>query len=161
MTEGAIFYACQEKRYVLKCVGDVRLTLCSSLDCHLKAILEECQAEDIVIDLTEAIAVDSTTLGLIAKLAVKAGKLGLQKPALVSTNPDITRVLMSMGFDHVFMLVEQLPVCSEDLKRLPWVEESEQVVKERIILAHRVLMDLNSENRDAFKDLVKALELEK
>lgn len=158
MSGGSIFYACKEQRYVLKCIGDVRLTLCSSLDCHLRSILEECEAQDIVIDLTEAEAVDSTTLGLIAKLAVKAGKLGLAKPALVSTNPDITKVLLSMGFDHVFFLVDELPICVEDLKALPWVEESDDLVKQRIIAAHQVLMDLNDANRDAFKDLIKALE---
>ncbi|MBY4677896.1 STAS domain-containing protein [Marinobacterium arenosum] len=158
MSNGAIFYACQSGRYVLKCVGDVRLTLCSSLDAHLQQVFACAGIEDILIDLTETDAIDSTSLGLIAKLAVKSQQLGLAKPALVSTNEDVTRVLMSMGFDHVFLLLDQLPTSSSDLQALPWVQESDDQVKARIIAAHRVLMGLNESNREAFQDLIKALE---
>jgi len=158
MSTGSIYYAVQSGCYVLKCVGDVRLTLCSSLDCHLEAVLDGQPLQDIVIDLTEAEGVDSTTLGLIAKLAVRAAKMGLPKPALVSTNEDITRVLYSMGFDCVFMLMDELPVSASDLKALPWVAESDARMRERIISAHEVLMDLNEANREAFQDLITALE---
>ena len=158
MTAGSIYYAVQSGHYVLKCVGDVRLTLCSSLDCHLESVTEGQELIDILIDLTEAEGVDSTTLGLIAKLAVKAAKLGLPKPALVSTNDDITRVLYSMGFDCVFMLMDELPVSACYLKALPWVVESDEKVRGRIVAAHEVLMDLNEANREAFQDLIKALE---
>lgn len=158
MNAGSIFYAVQANCYVLKCVGDVRLTLCSSLDCHLESVLGGQRLGDVVIDLTEAECVDSTTLGLIAKLAVRAASMGLPKPALVSTNEDVTRVLYSMGFDCVFMLMDELPVSVSDLKALPWVAESDQKIKDRILSAHQVLMGLNDENRAAFQDLVKALE---
>jgi len=158
MSTGSIYYAVQSGCYVLKCVGDVRLTLCSSLDCHLETVLDGQPLQDIVIDLTEAEGVDSTTLGLIAKLAVRAAKMGLPKPALVSTNEDITRVLYSMGFDCVFMLMDALPVSASDLKTLPWVAESDARMRERIISAHEVLMDLNEANREAFQDLITALE---
>ncbi|MCV6590556.1 MAG: STAS domain-containing protein [Marinobacterium sp.] len=158
MSAGSIFYAVQSGCYVLKCVGDVRLTLCSSLDCHLEALAETQSLCDIVVDLTEAENVDSTTLGLIAKLAVRAARLGLPRPALVSTNEDITRILHSMGFDCVFMLMDELPVNVSDLQALPWVAESDDQVRSRIIAAHEVLMDLNERNREAFQDLVKVLE---
>jgi len=158
MSTGSIYYAVQSGCYVLKCVGDVRLTLCSSLDCHLETVMCGQSLDDVVIDLTEADGVDSTTLGLIAKLAVRAARMGLPRPALVSTNEDVTRVLYSMGFDAVFMLMDALPVSACDLKSLPWVAESDQQMKARIIAAHEVLMGLNDENREAFQDLVKALE---
>ena len=158
MNAGSIFYAVQSGCYVLKCVGDVRLTLCSSLDCHLESVLGGQALGDVVVDLTEADCVDSTTLGLIAKLAVRAASMGLPKPALVSTNEDITRVLYSMGFDCVFMLMDELPVNVCDLKALPWVAESDDKMRSRIIAAHEILMDLNEANREAFQDLIKALE---
>ena len=97
-------------------------------------------------------------MGLIAKLAVKAQRLGLAPPMLVSTNPDVTSVLLSMGFDHIFLLLDQLPTSPCDLKQLPLIQESEQAVSQRIIDAHKVLMELNDTNREAFKDLVSTLE---
>ena len=135
-----------------------RLTLCSSLDTHLEQTLASPDVDAIVVDLTQTDGIDSTSLGLIAKLSMKAQQKGLPKPALVSTNPDITRILMTMGFDHVFVLLDELPASINELKQLPLVQESVEEMQKRIINAHRVLMDLNESNRSAFKDLVSTLE---
>jgi len=158
MREGSIFFARQGRSYVLKFVGEVRLTLCTSLDRHLEQMLAVGDIEHILVDLTETETIDSTTLGLIAKLAVFARRLSLEAPTLVSTNEDITRILLTMGFDRIFLLLETLPTSLVDLQRVPFVQESEAAVRERIIDAHRVLMSLNESNREAFTDLVTTLE---
>ena len=158
MQEGLIYSAFVDGSFVLKFVGDVRLTLCASLDFHLEKVLGQPDVTDILIDLTQAEGIDSTSLGLIAKLSIKAKQRDLGKPALVSTNPDITRILYTMGFDHIFILLEELPLTVRDLQQLPLVQESVDEMKERIISAHRVLMTLNETNREAFKDLVSTLE---
>lgn len=158
MQEGSIYSALVEGMYVLKFVGDVRLTLCSSLDCHLQQSLSSPEVKNILIDLTQTEGIDSTSLGLIAKLSLKAKALELDKPTLVSTNDDITRILFTMGFDHIFVLIDQLPSNVQDLKELPFVQESVDEMKERIIDSHRILMDLNERNREAFQDLVTTLE---
>lgn len=158
MSEGAIYYACRDGHYVLKFVGEVRLTLCSTIEKHLEAVLERDDVTDTLVDLTETDNIDSTSLGLIAKLAIKATEKGMPQPTLVSTNTDITRILYSMGFDRVFVLLEELPTSLNDLKQVPFVQESEDEVRERILDAHKVLIDLNESNRGAFKDLVAALE---
>jgi len=158
MREGSIFFARQGSNYVLKFVGEVRLTLCTSLDRHLEQMLAVGDIEHILVDLTETETIDSTTLGLIAKLAVFARRLSLEAPTLVSTNEDITRILLTMGFDRIFLLLDTLPTSLVDLQRVPFVQESEATVRERIIDAHKVLMSLNESNREAFTDLVATLE---
>ncbi|MBP0049480.1 STAS domain-containing protein [Marinobacterium sp. AK62] len=158
MSDGAIYYACRDGHYVLKFFGDVRLTLCSTIERHLDSVLERDNITDSLVDLTETDNIDSTSLGLIAKLAIKAEKKGMPKPTLVSTSEDITRVLLSMGFDQVFVLVPELPSDRCELKQVPFVQESEEEVRARILDAHKVLSELNDSNREAFKDLVATLE---
>ncbi len=158
MSDGAIFYACRDGHYVLKFVGEVRLTLCSTIDLHLEKVLSSEKINDTLIDLTETTTIDSTSLGLIAKLAIKTAARGMPAPTLVSTNPDITRILYSMGFDRVFLLLDTMPTSESDLAQVPFVQESEDKVRLRIIDAHRILIDLNETNRSAFKDLVATLE---
>jgi len=155
---GEILYACQAGHYVLKFLGDVRLTMCSTIDEHLRSILQREDITDTLIDLTETENIDSTSLGLIAKLAIKSAKCDLPKPTLVSTNPDVTKILYAMGFDQVFLLLEEMPASYKDLVQVPAVMESEDRVKQRIIDAHRVLISLNDANRNEFKDLISALE---
>ena len=46
----------------------------------------------------------------------------------------------------------------EQISEIPIVEGSEQAVKQKVIEAHRVLMNISDENRARFKDLMAALE---
>ncbi len=158
MSSGKIQFAEQSGTFVLKFVGEVRLTLCSALDTTIERIFSALNFSAIVIDLTEARSIDSTTLGLLAKLSILSRqKIGLL-PTVVTTNEDITRLLQSMGFDQVFNIVDTPQPCPDCLTDLPEQDEPEEVVKAKVLEAHRILMGLNDSNREVFHDLVSALE---
>jgi anti-anti-sigma factor len=158
MSTGKIQFAEQDGTFVLKFVGEIRLTLCSALDATIEKIFSSIDFSTIVIDLTEARSIDSTTLGLLAKLSIQSRqKVGLL-PTVVTTHPDITRLLESMGFDQVFNIVGTPLPCPECLEDLPPQDQTEDVVRRKVLEAHRILMGLNDSNRDAFHDLVNALE---
>ncbi|MCO3149971.1 STAS domain-containing protein [Pseudomonas aeruginosa] len=158
MSTGKIQFAEQNGSFVLKFVGEVRLTLCSALDSTIEKIFAALNFSAIIIDLTETQSIDSTTLGLLAKLSILSRqKIGLL-PTLVTTNPDITRLLQSMGFDQVFNIVDRPIPCPECLSDLPPQDQSEDVVRDKVLEAHRILMGLNESSREAFHDLVSALE---
>ncbi|CAM5579156.1 Anti-sigma factor antagonist OS=Stutzerimonas stutzeri OX=316 GN=CXK95_00115 PE=4 SV=1 [Stutzerimonas stutzeri] len=57
----------------------------------------------------------------------------------------------------MFNIVDRPLPCPECLADLPW-GKSEEVVKAKVLEAHRILMSLNESNREAFRDLVTALE---
>ena len=158
MSTGKIQFAEQSGTFILKFVGEVRLTLCSALDATIEKIFTSLNFSAIVIDLTETRSIDSTTLGLLAKLSILSRqKIGLL-PTVVTTHDDITRLLQSMGFDQVFNIVESPLPCSECLADLPSQDQSEDVVKAKVLEAHQILMSLDESNREAFHDLVSALE---
>ena len=79
-------------------------------------------------------------------------------PTVVTTNPDISRLLQSMGFDQVFNIVDRPIPCPECLTDLPSQDQNEEVVRSKVLEAHKILMGLNDSNREAFHDLVNALE---
>jgi sigma-B regulation protein RsbU (phosphoserine phosphatase) len=158
MSTGRIQFAEQDGTFVLKFVGEVRLTLCSALDATIERIFTALNFSAIVIDLTETRSIDSTTLGLLAKLSILSRqKVGLL-PTVVTTHEDITRLLQSMGFDQVFNIVDRPIPCPECLTDLPSQDQSEEVVRLKVLEAHKILMGLNESNREAFHDLVNALE---
>ncbi|HTO20226.1 MAG TPA: anti-sigma factor antagonist RssC [Pseudomonas sp.] len=158
MSNGKIQFAEQEGTFVLKFIGEIRLTLCSVLDSTIEQIFSATNFSSIVIDLIDTRSIDSTTLGLLAKLSILSRqKVGLL-PTLVTSNPDITRLLHSMGFDQVFNIVDQPQLTPESLRDLPCQDVSEEEVRHRVLEAHRILMSLNDTNRQAFRDLVEALE---
>ncbi len=158
MTTGRIQFAESEGTFVLKFIGDVRLTLCAALDAYIEKIFSALTFESIVIDLTETHGIDSTSLGLLAKLSILSNnRVGLL-PTLVSTHDDMNRLLQSMGFDQIFNIVAESTPTDTELHDLPGQMLSEDQVKDRVLEAHRILMDLNEHNRAAFTDLVGTLE---
>lgn len=158
MSNGQIQCAEWQGTFILKFLGDVRLTLCPALDDAIDRIFADSNLSNIVIDLTESVNLDSTTLGLLAKLSILTRqKVGLL-PTLVTTHPDINRVLYSMGFAQVFNIVEQAVLPADSLIALPYQDVDEAEVRATVLEAHRILMSLNESNREAFHDLVCALE---
>ncbi|PSF12224.1 anti-anti-sigma factor [Marinobacter fuscus] len=153
-----ILQAEQQGIYVLKFIGEIRLNLCSTLDNLVESITNDPHFKTVVIDLTETDIVDSTTLGLLAKIAMAAHKRSHFLPTLISTNPDITRIITSMGFDKIFIIVREPASRIEELEEIPVLKASEQQVRDKVLDAHKVLMGMNSKNREEFKNLVKALE---
>lgn len=147
--------------YVIKMVGDVRLTLCVSFDQYIETLFGKNDFCTILFDLSEAEGLDSTTLGLIAKIAVKSESIKKIQPIAICSNPDIVKLLTSMGIDSVCQIIDSPPkdYCPEDaFSGLSVCDSDESKVKEKVLEAHCVLMGLNESNRETFKDLVQTLE---
>jgi anti-anti-sigma factor len=164
MLSARILYAVHSGTYVIKFVGDVRVPLCACLEGFLDRMFADTTLQSVLIDLTETAGIDSTALGLIAKISVALKERLQRKPVILSTNHDVNRILLSMGFDRVFVIVDQAPAPApahdEPLAELLLTEPSQQDLTRNVIEAHRVLMSMNEKNRATFRDLVEALECE-
>lgn len=158
---GNILYANHNDSHVLKFFGDVRVTLGPTLSKFLKTMSRTSEGRSIIIDLTETTGIDSTALGFLAKISLHFQKFQGSKPTIVSTNPDITRILINMGFDSIFIISESVISKCSDLAELPAQDASEPELREQVIDAHRTLMKLNGKNNACFLNLVEALECEK
>ncbi len=157
---GRILVGSHEGVYILLFEGDVRLTLCTAVDGYLEKMFKDRSFKSVVVNLSRTQSIDSTSLGLLAKLSIQADKLFNYRPTLVSTQVDVTRILMSMGFDDVFNIVEEPLEHKEQLGELPVINSSREDVRQRVLEAHKTLMAMNETNRDAFHDLVVTLESE-
>lgn len=157
MRPGQILVADHEGVYVIKMVGDVRLTLCVSFDQFIDTMFNRDDFCEVMFDLSDAEAIDSTTLGLMAKIALQGREQRGVTPVVYSTNDSINRLLHTMGFQEIFSIVDQLDKPVSPSEALPAVAE-EQQVKEKVVEAHKILMGLNQNNRETFRNLVKMLE---
>ena len=157
---GKILFAEREGIHVLKFIGDVRVTLGPTINTFLNRLGACSNFKSIVIDLSETDGIDSTSLGLLAKIALKTGEAFDAVPTIISPNDDITRILISMGFDKVFVILDELVTDCGQLGELPKEIISEANLRDQVLEAHKVLMSLNESNEEEFKDLVQALENE-
>ncbi|GAB1261847.1 STAS domain-containing protein [Aurantivibrio plasticivorans] len=155
---GQILVAESDGTQVIKMVGDVRLTLCISFDKFIEAMFNGASPCAIVFDLTEAQCVDSTTLGLMAKIAIMSRERCDLVPVVFSTNPSVNRLLDTMGFDDIFEIVHDQHCFDKPCRHITVTDIDEEGAKARVLEAHNILMQMNDKNRNTFRDLVNTLE---
>lgn len=157
MEAGAAFYARQGNTYILKLTGDIRYTMGCALCDFLERLFSCRDYDDICVDLTEAQAIDSTSLGLLAKIANFSLQHFSHKTTLFSTNDDINQVLDSMGFYEIFNVCDTGEAITETLHQLainsPCKHELTRIVYE----AHQALSGMNPRNREAFQGVLDNL----
>ncbi len=156
--ENRIFYAEDDGNYYLRFLGDVRVTFCVTLSSYLDRLFITENIESVVVDLLSAKAVDSTTLGLLAKMALFLHNKRNLQPLLLVEDPSMIRLLGSMGIDEIFSFVSELPENVEQVKELPFASADNDEARLKVIEAHKILMGMNNKNMNAFSDLVKSLE---
>ena len=159
MSAGRVLAACHDGCYLIKLTGDVRVTLCKTIDDYYDAMFADADFRDVVIDLSDAEGIDSTTLGLLAKLAMKARQKMGYSPVVYCPRAGIARLLASMGFQSIFSIRDTLPQSDDALGELPVVAVSEAGCRDRVIEARRILMGLNEKNAVEFQPLMAALEM--
>jgi len=161
MRPGQILVADHQGVYVIKMVGDVRLTLCISFDQFIDDMFSAQNFRAVLFDLSKAEAIDSTTLGLMAKISLLGYERVGTRPVIYSPNESINRVLDTMGFADIFTLCSTLEMPVQPQQALtPADEDAEPAIKSMVIEAHKVLMGLNENNKQTFTNLVAMLENE-
>ncbi len=157
MESGAAFYVRQGNTYLLKLTGDVRYTMGCALGDFLEGLFNRTDYDNIVVDLTETHSIDSTSLGLLAKIANFNRQHFEHKTTLLSTNEDVNQILDSMGFYEIFNIRDSGEAITTALQQLaidaPCKDELTRIVYE----AHQTLSDLNPHNQEMFKSVLDNL----
>ena len=158
MSAGKILVSDNEGNYLLKLIGDVRVTLCGSLNRHMETIFGSRDVKKVIVDMLEAEGLDSTTLGLMAKLGMHCRKEYGINVQVFCQNPSILRTLDCMGFEEIFDIIQEVPTIDAELHSIESVSSEVDEIRRQVVEAHKLLMQLNPENSKEFTDLIRALE---
>jgi anti-anti-sigma factor len=158
LSTGKILVSDKDGNYLIKFSGDVRVNLCGSLNHHMAAIFGSTDVQHVVIDMLEAECVDSTTLGLIAKLALHCRKEYNINMQLFCQNPSILRTLDCMSFDEIIDICQEVTDIDADLHVIETVNSDIDEVRRQVLEAHKLLTQLSPDSSKEFTDLIRALE---
>ncbi len=161
MSTGHVEYASLNGTHIFKLIGEVRAQSCISLDKLLDRIEQQKNVVGAIVDLTQTTFIDSTVLGILAKLGLKLKQAHQIQAVMLSTNSDITTLANSMGLGQVFVILDYCGdpnVCTRAL-----VDEhiTHRNMLHTVLDAHKTLMKLNQSNQNMFEPLVKQLQKEK
>ncbi len=160
MSTGHVEYASLNGTHIFKLIGEVRAQSCISLDKLLSKIEQQQNVVGAIVDMTQTTFIDSTVLGILAKLGLKLKQVHQIQAIMLSTNPDITTLANSMGLGQVFVI---LNYCGDpSVCTLALMEEhiTHSAMLTTVLDAHKTLMELNESNENMFEPLVKQLQKE-
>ena len=162
MSRGKILVSQGASSYVIKLEGDVRVVLCASLNDYMSTIFKSNTISRIIVDMVETEGVDSTTLGLLAKLAIYSNEKFNIRPIVFCPDESLYETLIVMGLDDVFEIIKSKQSDLDNYEELPSASTSSAIdIKKHVLTAHQLLSSINEKNKNEFLDLISALEKEK
>jgi anti-anti-sigma factor len=154
------FFGHVERSPVLALKGHVRYMTVRALRGFVDELIASHDNDTMIIDLRELEAIDSTGMGLLARLGRSTLQHG-RRSVIVCAVQDVMTCLRSAAFDTLFIIVSEWPF-EEEISLSEVSLESKDLqpdVMGRFILdAHRDLAAICEENQRAFAGVISALE---
>jgi anti-anti-sigma factor len=160
MNGGTARFAREGDTWILKLQGDVRHPLSPAINALLDRAFADPSLRHFLVDLSETDAIDSTNLGVLARIANHMEDQGLPRPTLIAPGADIQTVLRFVCFDRVLHLVTESGETRASLESLPEVDAEERAMLALVLDAHRRLCAMDDHNRAVFQDVVELMERE-
>lgn len=156
--QGTILSARVETVEYIRFVGIIRYSHCVGLEAHINQMFDQFDFSEIAIDLEHAEMLDSTALGLLARISIEFAKRSNKKPVIFLLNGELAHILKRVCFDQVFNIIAK----SNDAENLEFVElasvqKNEEEVLACVVEAHRSLAEISDDNKCYFTDITKAL----
>jgi len=156
--EGQIYVARSGAHWVLRLHGVIRFTLSPALNQLLDQAFADPQTEQILLDLSHTRSIDSTNLGVLARIARFARQRGAPPPPLIAPDPSIIALLEGICFDQLFTILPSADYSAAGLTQLSALDTDERAMMALVLEAHRRLCAIDAKNHAEFRDLVAALE---
>jgi anti-anti-sigma factor len=158
--DGSARYAFRDGTWFLVLSGELRHTLGPALNALLDRALAGPDDTRFVLDLSAAESIDSTCLGILARIASWTRERGAPRAILISHNPDITETLEAVCFDRLFEMRGGVAAEPTELSELEPRTADVAQLSTLLLEAHRRLCAIDEKNERVFRDVVAALEQE-
>jgi hypothetical protein len=104
---------------------------------------------------------DSTALGLIAKLGINSCSHIDKNPNIIIENDDIIRSFSTMGLiNHLFHLIKEKPCLNTKFCTSKVSMPSEACAQQLILDAHQTLVEVDYKNFDKFEGVINSIKKE-
>lgn len=162
LDEGEVLYAHHGNDWVLRIQGPLRYTNSHAMDRFVDRLFADEHPASVCVDLNATTAIDSTGIGLLAKIANGMERAGQARPVLFCAAPEITELLTSVCLDDLCRIVAgPAPEGAEKGTRpIPAASPTEHELARTISDAHRLLCELSEGNRAQFQSVVDAFSRE-
>lgn len=138
--------------------GRIRHTVSPGFDAFVKQEIENKNTKYYIIDLQNAQYIDSTNLGILARIAKHTLSAYNNKPTIISGNKEVNTILLSMRFDKIFDIVDKWHSLPQKFNDTAEFDKDAREPRKFILDSHKELINLDTEDKQQFENIVKAIE---
>jgi len=154
---GQCLFVQKDNTVVFKIIGHLRFNTSSGLAAKVEALQNMENINEILIDMSETLFVDSTVLGLIAQLQKYLQKNSVM-PIIFYKTEAIYNTLRHLGFHKMFILSkkdnnEQSSMQLDNLSTST-ASDTPEILRKRIQTAHELLCEMNEKNKIEFGGVI-------
>jgi anti-anti-sigma regulatory factor len=156
--EGNVYAARVDAIEYIKFTGTVRYSHCAGLESHINKLFDKRDFDEIAIDMMETEILDSTALGLLARISIEMKKYTELRAVILIPENELLQILKRLCFDQVFNIVSSRPSQENvEFEELAYESQDERVVLQRVIEAHKNLASMADSNESLFHEITQAL----
>ncbi|GMU59058.1 MAG: STAS domain-containing protein [Myxococcales bacterium] len=141
--------------------GQVRYPEARALRRFVDEVVLPAGCDTVFIDVSSVDAIDSTGMGLLARIGRATVEKHGRRAILVGPGRDVAPCLRAAAFDSLFHLVDAFPYEPQvEVHEVPLVPEPGPPLARVMLDAHQTLAELAERNRAAFADVISVLDEE-
>ena len=148
-------YAKIDNKYIIKLSGELKYKWSSGFNNFLQKIFQKDDFDEIVVDLSETSYIDSTNIGLLAKIArFSLRKFSRKLPVIVDQkDEDVKELLIGMGFNKLCNFIKIPENFDHQYKTIKDSRKSKEDLGKMILDAHKTLSKISQKIKNNLKTL--------
>lgn len=160
MKENKILFGEYENYLFFKLVGETTMRNVFSLKKTIKDI-DIFQFDYVIIDFSQSIYLDSTSLGIIASLGMKLNKhFGEKRIVFLGFSEELKENFFTFGFDRIVITDLELDLQIESQSLVELKSGGSDFGGSDLLEAHKSLVKLEPKNEKIFKNVIQLMESE-
>lgn len=163
MAHDGVYYSFSGTSCIIRLIGDMKYTtVASDFEVFIDALLEKEDIKDVIVDMRECTYIDSTDLGILARVAITQVQRQAPKPIIVHEEASrIVKTIEEIGLGRIFNLMTSIDLAESDFTEIDSAEEkSELALAKMMVSAHQQLVDVDEANREKFSSVIDFMENE-
>lgn len=136
------------------------MNVATEFEAFIDSLVEKVGITSVIIDMRFCTYIDSTDLGILARISVTQSKRQAPQPVIVYTpGSDIEVILKDVGFNRVFNFVDTIELEEADFTSIKNSGMSSELEMAKLMVdAHKKLVDIDESNSEKFGAVISLME---
>ena len=163
MAQEGVYYSFTDTNCIIRLIGEMKYTtMAPDFEKFIDILLGKDEITEIIVDMRECTYIDSTDLGILARIAVTQAQRQAPQPLIVlEAGAVVEKTIYEIGLGHLFNLATTVELGSAEFTEVKDGGAQDELALAKLMVgAHQQLVDIDENNREKFAAVIEFMEQE-